>query len=125
MVHCRSQEKPYCSVSKLIHDDGYPIPMLFCQNPPLRQSISKWAFVSPIAETHLSKVDFPAPKNPQIMVKGTRVERSNLDVEFVSTETLGTSMSDLEMLETQIASILDAHGGSSSESSNDMEVDWI
>jgi hypothetical protein len=34
------------------------------------------------------------------MVKGTRVERSKLDVEFISTVTLGTSMSDLEMLET-------------------------
>jgi flagellar biosynthesis component FlhA len=69
-----------------------------CFSVKIRLCVSQQAglCVPPITETHLSKVDFPAPKNPQIMVKGTRVERGNLDVEFITTEASGTSMSDLE-----------------------------
>lgn len=64
------QTSAYGCVAKLIHDDCYPVAMLFCQNSPSARLAG--AFVIGVLSTDLRKVDFPAPKKPHIMVRGTR-----------------------------------------------------
>ena len=63
----------YCCISELVHYNCNAVSMSFCQNTSLHSNIRQRTIgkIKGIF-TNLSNVDFPAPRNPQMMVKGTR-----------------------------------------------------
>lgn len=71
MIGC-VKRKTHCCITKLIHNHGDAVAMLFREDVPAIPDkwIASHTQVDIIA--HLRSVDFPAPRNPQMIVRGTR-----------------------------------------------------
>lgn len=97
-----TEDITHCSIPEFIHYNGDAIPMSFGQNSP-DLGLSCKANLG--GSTYLSNVDFPAPKKPQMMVRGTRLGSVGCsmsvlgDSEFIdpltAVQTYGISSSDM------------------------------
>ena len=84
----------YCCISELVHYNCDAVSMSFCQNTSFTQqypSADNWRNKHYFA--NLSNVDFPAPRNPQMIVKGTREGDSEM-ISVASVSVLVESTTD-------------------------------
>ena len=62
------RERAYSRVSEFVHDHGDAIAMAFSKNSPVK--MNEIRIPSEIV-AYLSSVDLPAPRKPQMIVRGT------------------------------------------------------